>query len=184
MTRPRTVGLDACVLVPPTLCTLWMRLAETPSLCRLTWSARTLEELHRTWTTGLPRPWPAASATRMLSLLRTAYPEAEIAADPELERSLSNHPKDRHVLAAAIQAQADAIVTFNRKDFPASALSPWKVRVVHPDEFLLSLYRSHPDETLQRVRGIISRRTMAETLEALSRHAPGFVAAIRKDAEK
>ena len=120
----------------------------------------------------------------MLSLLRTAYPEAEIAADTAMERSLSNHPKDRHVLAAAIRAHADAIVTFNRKDFPASALSPWKVRVVHPDEFLLSLYRSHPNETLQRVRGIIGRRTMAETLDALARHAPGFVAALRKDAEE
>ncbi len=54
----------------------------------------------------------------------------------------------------------------------------------HQDEFLLSLYRSHPDETLQRVRGIIGRRTMPETLDALARHAPGFVAAIRKDAEE
>lgn len=37
-------------------------------------------------------------------------------------------PNDRHVVAAAIQAEAHAIVTFNLKDFPASALAPtaWK----------------------------------------------------------
>jgi predicted nucleic acid-binding protein len=39
-------------------------------------------------------------------------------------------PDDRHVLAAAIRARADVIVTFNLKDFPAEALEKRKVRGV------------------------------------------------------
>jgi len=176
-----TAGLDACVLVPPTLCVLWMRLAEEPRLYRPTWSRRTLEETHRAWTTRLPRPWPEASAHRMLTLLRHAYPEAEMDPAPRLEATLRNHPKDRHVLAAAILAEAETIVTFNRKDFPASALSPWKMRAIHPDDFLLGLHREQPAATFLRVQGIAGRRTLTETLTALSRHAPEFVQAIRRE---
>jgi hypothetical protein len=46
---------------------------------------------------------------------------------------------DRHVLAAAIHAHADVIVTFNLKDFPAKALRPFKIEAVHPDDFILRL---------------------------------------------
>jgi hypothetical protein len=45
-------------------------------------------------------------------------------------------PDDRHVLAAAVRAGADVIVTFNLKDFPAEALAPYGIEAQHPDEFL------------------------------------------------
>lgn len=35
---------------------------------------------------------------------------------------MTNDPKDRHVLAAAVRGHAGLIVTANIKDFPASAL--------------------------------------------------------------
>jgi len=44
-------------------------------------------------------------------------------------------PHDRHVLAAAIRCNADAIVSFNLKDFPAHALAPWGMDILHPDDF-------------------------------------------------
>lgn len=45
-------------------------------------------------------------------------------------------PDDRHVLAAAIRAGADLIVTFNLKDFPEEALQPYGIEAKHPDDFL------------------------------------------------
>lgn len=46
-------------------------------------------------------------------------------------------PDDRHVLAAAIRAGAQVIVTFNLRDFPAAALEPYGVEAKHPDAFVL-----------------------------------------------
>lgn len=48
-------------------------------------------------------------------------------------------PDDRHVLAAVIHAQADWIVTFNLRDFPARALAPHGIVAIHPDVFFLKL---------------------------------------------
>ncbi|MGD9486206.1 hypothetical protein WDH52_23710 [Streptomyces sp. TRM70308] len=45
-------------------------------------------------------------------------------------------PGDRHVLAAAIRAKAQVIVTCNLEDFPADKLSAWDVQAVHPDAFI------------------------------------------------
>lgn len=46
---------------------------------------------------------------------------------------------DKHVVAAAIRAGAQAIVTFNTKDFPARSLADFDIEPTHPDEFLLDL---------------------------------------------
>lgn len=45
-------------------------------------------------------------------------------------------PDDRHVLAAAIRCNADAIVTFSRKDFPEQVLQPYGIDILHPDDFI------------------------------------------------
>jgi PIN domain len=45
-------------------------------------------------------------------------------------------PDDRHVLAAAIRARAQVIVTNNLKDFPADRLAQWDIEPKSPDEFI------------------------------------------------
>ena len=50
----------------------------------------------------------------------------------------SPEPDDRHVVAAAIVGHANAIVTFNTKDFPTAVLVPYGIEVQHPDEFLMN----------------------------------------------
>ena len=49
-------------------------------------------------------------------------------------------PDDRHVLAAAILAGAQVIVTQNLKDFPSNELDKFGIEAKHPDAFLQDLY--------------------------------------------
>ena len=56
-------------------------------------------------------------------------------------------PDDRHVLAAAIRSNADAIVTFNLKDFPQEALTPYDIEVIHPDDFIIYQIEFSPERT-------------------------------------
>jgi hypothetical protein len=59
---------------------------------------------------------------------------------------------DRHVLAAAIASQVPIIVTFNLSDFPDTGLSPYGVRALHPDVFLLELLEAMPEAFVAATR--------------------------------
>jgi hypothetical protein len=61
---------------------------------------------------------------------------------------MTNHEKDRHVLATAVAADSELIVTFALDDFPPSACEPVGVEAIHPDQFLLDVYDIDP-ETVQ-----------------------------------
>jgi hypothetical protein len=52
-------------------------------------------------------------------------PVAWIVRYEDLIPAMTNHPKDRHVLAAAVRAGAKVIVTYNIKDYPRSSLTPY-----------------------------------------------------------
>jgi hypothetical protein len=79
--------------------------------------------------------------------MRAAFEEAEVdAAEIErLEPAMTNDPKDRHVLAAAVAADSELIVTFDIDDFPPQACEPLGVEATHPDDFLLDLYDLNPE---------------------------------------
>ena len=66
-------------------------------------------------------------------------------------------PNDRHVLAAAIVAEAEIIVTFNLKDFPASILARYGIVAQHPDLFVGDLIERYPRQVLQAVGEILTR---------------------------
>ena len=82
-------------------------------------------------------------------------------------------PDDRHVLAAAIHAGADAIVTFNLRDFPADAVDRYNLEVLHPDDFIQFQYDFNNAAVIiaaQRCRGRLKKppKTAVEYLDTLA----------------
>jgi hypothetical protein len=53
--------------------------------------------------------------------------------------------RDRHVLAAAIEAKVSVLLTFNLVDFPPEVLVVHGVVPRHPDNFLCELHANDPE---------------------------------------
>ena len=137
------VVLDACVLIPMPLCDTLLRAAEA-SLYRFHTSEQILEETTRNLAKILVKrnklqPKIAEQKAQKRVQMKQAFPESLIEPKEEIIKILKNDPKDRHVLAAAIEAKADTIVTHNRSDFPQHTLDPYKIKAVSPDDFLVEL---------------------------------------------
>ena len=101
--------------------------------------------------------------------------------EPLIEALDLPDPADRHVLAAAILARAQTIVTFNLKDFPADRLAPWQVEAQHPDEFVLTLIDAEKTTVLRAVQHMAdSTKNPPMTVdEVLSRlHRCGLVESV------
>jgi hypothetical protein len=71
--------------------------------------------------------------------------------EPLIASVILPDPDDRHVLAAAIRCGAQAIITFNTKDFPDKAMMPFGVEAKHPDEFVLDAIGLQPWAVLAAV---------------------------------
>jgi hypothetical protein len=116
------------------------------------------------------------------SEIRRHFPEAWVEGYEHLIPSLTNHPKDRHVLAAAARARATAIVTYNMKDFPQSSLKPYGITALGPSTFLKDL---HPHagadiiNTLNAQAAAISQ-PLPYLLSRLRVNVPSFVQMIEK----
>lgn len=64
-------------------------------------------------------------------------PDASVTGHETLIAGLTLPDADHcHVLAAAIRCNSSVTVTFNEKDFPASALAPYGIEAQHPDLFI------------------------------------------------
>lgn len=131
--------LDTCVLYPALLCDTLLRLASAGLYSPL-WSADIEDELTR----NLLKVLPTETVTRRLERMNTAFPKARVSEYSHLINAQTCHTKDRHVLAAALSARADVLLTFNLKDFPKESLRGGKVRVLHPDAYLLELLEKEP----------------------------------------
>jgi hypothetical protein len=58
---------------------------------------------------------------------------------------MKNNEKDRHVVAAAVKASCELIVTYNLKHFKDEHLKPLDIIAHHPDEFLIDAYHLNPE---------------------------------------
>jgi predicted nucleic acid-binding protein len=116
------VVLDACVLYPVALRDSLLRLAEL-GLLQIVWSMRILDETKL----AILRRRPDIASSKidlMIDATRTAFPEAEIDGWEALAGEMLNHPDDRHVLALAVHARAQAVVTANLRHFPLKPANP------------------------------------------------------------
>jgi predicted nucleic acid-binding protein len=143
--------LDACVLYPPILREILMGCA-TQGLYEPLISERILRE----WTRATAKLGPVAQAQAETeaALLRTAHPRAMVRERTDIEvRLILPDPNDIHVLATAIAGHADAIVTFNAKDFPGHTLAAEGITRRDPDGFLWQMWSHHPGV----VAGVVAR---------------------------
>jgi predicted nucleic acid-binding protein len=131
------VVLDACVLYPTVMREMILGAAALGSFTPL-WSARILEE----WARAAARLGPTGEvqARAEIALTRAAWPDAERPPAPGPEARLwLPDPSDIHVLAVAVDASADAIMTLNARDFPRHILREEGLDRVDPDTFLWHL---------------------------------------------
>ncbi|TWH50733.1 PIN domain-containing protein [Dulcicalothrix desertica] len=137
--------LDACVIFPYSLSNVLLE-AAYQGLYRVHFSDKILDEAIRN---RVKRGrMDEVTADRFRAALIKGFFHALVEAPVSLEEKMENHPKDRHVLAAAVHAKVDVIVTSNLKDFPASSLAPWNMEVMHPDDFLNYLCNENGDDVL------------------------------------
>jgi len=129
-----TVVFDACVLYPAPLRDFLLRLALSGLF-----SAKWTEQIHDEWTRNLleSRPELREKLPRTRELMNAAIPDALVAGyEPLIDNLQLPDTNDRHVLAAAIRCGAQAIVTFNLKDFPANKIEQYGIEAMHPDAFI------------------------------------------------
>ncbi len=182
---PFVALLDADVLYPVTLCDALLRIAET-EVFQVRWSERILEEAARNVKRNRPNA-DSAVIDRRFRQMRESFEEAMVTGYELLEPGMTNHPKDRHVLAAAIVGRADVIVTKNLGDFPAKSRAPYDVDVQHPDAFLCNQWELDEEVMVTAIERWLTDlsnppQTLEQLLQKLQLHTPQFCELVRGSA--
>ncbi len=166
-----------------------MWLART-RLFRAKWTAT----IHDEWIRSIVRRRPddqqdelRRKLLRTASLMDSAIPDSLVVGYESLISGIKlPDPDDRHVVASAVFAKAEVIVTFNLKDFPADSLRAFNVQAQHPDDFVLSLIDidqnavceaarkqrenlQHPKKTVDQLLDGLEKIGLVKTVEFLRR---------------
>lgn len=182
-----TAVLDACVLYPAPLRDLLLSLAQT-GMYHARWSHQIQDEWVRNLLIKRPdlkkedlaRTCKAMNASVLDCLIENYETVASTLELPD--------PDDRHVLGAAIIGHADAIVTFNLRDFPAEILSVYNIEVQHPDDFIANQLDLRQLEALAAIKAMRARlrnppKTASELITTLERNQLPLTASILRMAE-
>lgn len=136
------IVLDACVLYPTILREILLDIAGQ-GLFQPIWSRRILDE----WQHAAARLGPegAMVAGAEAAMAERQFPNALHDGDEgQLAHIFMPDPSDTHVVATAMAAGAELIVTANLRDFPRRAIGQLGIEASHPDSFLTSLWAQHP----------------------------------------
>ena len=174
MSQPQAVPralLDANVLWSPVVRDTLLRAAEYGLILPL-WSRDILAELVRTILTKRPEA-RAENLTRTIARMQSAFPNSTVDGYATLIPQLTNHPGDRHVLAAAIRGNAEVIVTWNGRHFLPAAEALHGIAVSTPDTLLCQLWERHKALVstllIEQGAGLHPPKSLATTLQSLRR---------------
>lgn len=134
-----TVVYDANVLYPNVLRDVLIRLGQS-GLVHARWTDQILDEVFRNLAQNRS-DIEASTLTRLRKLMNDAIPDCLITGYESLIPALTLPDKDdRHVVAAAIRAGAQVVVTANLRHFPEEELGKFGIEAMHPDEFVMDLF--------------------------------------------
>ncbi|MFN0168797.1 MAG: PIN domain-containing protein [Bryobacteraceae bacterium] len=170
--------LDTCVLAPMPLCDTLLRLAEDPAFYIPKWSADIMRELRST----LQRMgYTPTQAERRIVAMESAFEDASVTGYECLVGAMTNDPKDRHALAAAVRCGAHAIITHNVKHFRPEAAEPYDLDVLTPDDFLVHQFHLNNELLIAKLAAQATARKISidGLLDGLRRSAPNCVDLIR-----
>ncbi|MBE9194228.1 PIN domain-containing protein [Synechocystis sp. LEGE 06083] len=170
------VLLDSCVLYPMYLRDTLLCCAEI-DLYQVRWTEEILEGAFRNLIKD--NRIDRDKANNLNATMNKAFPEALIEMTDHLLPCMDNNSGDRHVLAAALVAKVEVIVTSNLKHFPKESLQKFNVVAQSPDDFLLSLLDLSFDElmlalTTQANRTRKPKLGITDLLDTLRTSVPNF----------
>lgn len=151
MSSNYTVVFDANVMYPAPLRSFLMYMAVSGDF-----RARWTEMIHDEWIRNLLKNRPDLTEdklNRIRTLMNSKVPGSIVTGFEGLISSIElPDADDRHVVAAAIQTRAEAIITFNLKDFPDKELSKYGITALHPDEFISNLLDINTGSVIEGAR--------------------------------
>jgi predicted nucleic acid-binding protein len=160
------------------LCDTLLRLAEDPAFYIPKWSADILDELRRT----LQRMgYTPAQAERRIVAMESAFEDASVTGYQGLARTMTNDPKDRHVVAAAVRCGAHAIITHNVKHFPRETVEAYDLDILTPDDFLTHQFHFNEELLVEKLvaQAAARRVSLDGLLDRLERSVPNAVKLLR-----
>ncbi|MET8526284.1 PIN domain-containing protein [Micromonospora sp. NPDC005172] len=156
-----TALLDTCVLWPDLQRDFLLSLA-IEGLYRPAWSSVVLEELEyeqraKLIERGYEADQAAKRARHLIEQVRQHFDDAEVGGWEGLEGTYGlPDPDDEHLVAAAVVANAGAIVTLNVRDLPPGNL-PRGLQVLPPKEFAANTVSLDPVRACAAVAAIAGR---------------------------
>jgi hypothetical protein len=105
--------------------------------------------------------------------MNSAFPDAMVTGYDNLIVSMTNDPKDRHVLAAAVQCGAHSVISNNVKHFPQESLAAYGLECLTANDFLTHQYHLNPDAFISVL--VEQAQDIGWTLPRLiSKHVPSL----------
>jgi predicted nucleic acid-binding protein len=163
---------DANVLYPRVLRDYLLHAASSGALS-IVWSSTIIDETVRHLEQNIAG-FSKESGEVLRCLMNEAFPLAQIDPTPSdfarVKEFALPDEGDRHVLAAALAADADIICTSNIKDFPQEVIAALGISIQTPDSLLSSLAVSHPKKMFmahRRAVSLLAGATDSTTIEAL-----------------